>query len=50
VAGSRDSLAEPTRRGWHIQVVIANTAAIAAQVAGFELDLVSSKDPVTRQT
>jgi DNA-binding transcriptional LysR family regulator len=39
VAGSRDSLAEPTRRGWHIQVVIANTAAIAAQVAGFELDL-----------
>jgi len=39
LAGFRDSLPEPTRRGWHIQVTIANTAAIAAQVAAFDLDL-----------
>lgn len=39
LAGFRDSLVEPARRGWHIQVTIANTEAIAAKVAAFELDL-----------
>ena len=39
LAGFRDSLAAPTRQGLHVQVIIANTAAITGQVAAFELDL-----------
>jgi DNA-binding transcriptional LysR family regulator len=39
LAGFRDSLGGSARRGWHVQVAIANTATIAAQVAAFELDL-----------
>jgi DNA-binding transcriptional LysR family regulator len=39
LATFRDSLAMPARRGLQLQVTIANTAAIAAQVAAFELDL-----------
>ena len=35
----RHGLPEAKRRGWHVQVSVANTSAIAAQVAAFELDL-----------
>ncbi len=39
LAGFRDSLPETARQGWSVQVAIANTARITAQVADFELDL-----------
>jgi DNA-binding transcriptional LysR family regulator len=39
LAGFRDSLAETARQGWNVQVAIANTARISAQVAAFDLDL-----------
>jgi DNA-binding transcriptional LysR family regulator len=39
LAGFRDQLPEPARHGWSVQVAIANTARITAQVAAFELDL-----------
>jgi DNA-binding transcriptional LysR family regulator len=39
LAGFRDSLPETARHGWNVQVAIANTARITAQVAAFELDL-----------
>jgi DNA-binding transcriptional LysR family regulator len=39
LAGFRASLPEPARQNWHVQVAIANTEAIAASVAAFELDL-----------
>jgi len=38
LAGFRASLAEPTQSSWPIRVVIANTAAVAARVAAYELD------------
>ena len=39
LAGFRSSLPETARQSWHVQVTIANTSAIAARVAAFELDL-----------
>jgi DNA-binding transcriptional LysR family regulator len=39
LAGFRDSLPETARQSWNVQVAIANTARITAQVAAFELDL-----------
>ncbi len=39
LARFRESLPEKVKDSWHIQVTIANTAAIARQVAAFELDL-----------
>src|ERR1039457_5978394 len=39
LAGFRDSLAAPTRQGLHVQVIIANTAAITGQVA-------AARDPI----
>jgi DNA-binding transcriptional LysR family regulator len=39
LAAFRARLPEPARHRWHVQVTIANTAAIAEQVAAFELDL-----------
>src|SRR5579862_6256004 len=39
LAGFRASLPSPARQNWQVQVAIANTAAIAASVAAFELDL-----------
>lgn len=39
LAGFRDSLPEPASQSWNVQVAIANTARITAQVAAFELDL-----------
>jgi DNA-binding transcriptional LysR family regulator len=39
LAGFRDSLPEPVQQSWNVQVAIANTARISAQVATFELDL-----------
>jgi DNA-binding transcriptional LysR family regulator len=39
LAGFRAELPEAARENWHVHVTIANTAAIASQVASFELDL-----------
>jgi DNA-binding transcriptional LysR family regulator len=39
LAGFRERQQAPARRGLHFKITIANSAAIAAQVAGFELDL-----------
>ncbi len=39
LAGFRERLSAQAQRSLHLTVVIANTAAIAAQVAAFELDL-----------
>lgn len=39
LSGFRASLPTPAREHWQVQVAIANTAAIAASVAAFELDL-----------
>src|SRR5579862_7724351 len=39
LAGFRDSRPEPASQEWNVQVAIANTARITAQVAAFELDL-----------
>jgi len=39
LAGFRERLPESARRGLNLKITIANSAAIAAQVAGFELDL-----------
>jgi DNA-binding transcriptional LysR family regulator len=39
LAGFRDSLPETVQQNWNVQVAIANTARITAQVATFELDL-----------
>jgi DNA-binding transcriptional LysR family regulator len=39
LAGFRDGLPEPAGQDWNVQVAIANTARITAQVAAFELDL-----------
>lgn len=39
LAGFRASLPSPAQQSWQVQVAIANTAAIAASVAAFELDL-----------
>lgn len=39
LAGFRNSLPDTARSNWNVQVVIANTARIAGQVAAFELDL-----------
>ncbi len=39
LAGFRERLAAPAWRNLHVTVAIANSAAIAAQVASFELDL-----------
>jgi DNA-binding transcriptional LysR family regulator len=39
LAGFRASLPVPAQQNWQVQVTIANTAAIAASVAAFELDL-----------
>ena len=39
LAGFRASLPRPVQQSWQVQVAIANTAAIAASVAAFELDL-----------
>ena len=39
LAGFRASLPGPAQESWQVQVAIANTAAIAASVAAFELDL-----------
>src|SRR5262249_32473 len=39
LAGFRASLPAPAQQNWQVQVAIANTAAIAASVAAFELDL-----------
>jgi len=39
LSGFRASLHGPACRGWNLHVAIANTAAIAGQVAAFELDL-----------
>jgi DNA-binding transcriptional LysR family regulator len=39
LAGFRASLPEAARHNWNVQVAIANTARITAQVAAFELDL-----------
>jgi DNA-binding transcriptional LysR family regulator len=39
LAGFRERLSDRARRGWDLKVTIANTAAIAAQVAAFQLDL-----------
>ena len=39
LSGFRASLPAPAREHWQVQVAIANTAAIAASVAAFELDL-----------
>jgi DNA-binding transcriptional LysR family regulator len=39
LAGFRASLAEAARHNWNVQVAIANTSRITAQVAAFELDL-----------
>ena len=39
LAGFRNSLSEPARQSWNVQVAIANTAVIAGRVAAFELDL-----------
>lgn len=39
LAGFRASLPPPARQNWQVQVAIANTAATAAGVAAFELDL-----------
>jgi len=39
LAGFRDSLPPTARQSWNVQVAIANTAGITAQVAAFELDL-----------
>jgi DNA-binding transcriptional LysR family regulator len=39
LAGFRDTLSEPARQNWHVQVAIANTSVITGRVAAFELDL-----------
>ena len=39
LAGFRDMLPESVRKGWHVQVAIANTSVITSRVAAFELDL-----------
>jgi DNA-binding transcriptional LysR family regulator len=39
LAGFRERLSDRARRSWDLKVTIANTAAVAAQVAAFELDL-----------
>jgi DNA-binding transcriptional LysR family regulator len=39
LGGLRARLPEPARENWHVQVTVANTSTIAAQVASFELDL-----------
>jgi DNA-binding transcriptional LysR family regulator len=39
LAGFRSSLSAAARQNWQVQVAIANTAAIARNVAAFELDL-----------
>ena len=39
IADFRDRIADSGGRGWQPRIVIANTETIAAQVAGFELDL-----------
>ncbi len=39
LAGFRERLPESARRGLNLKITIANSAAIAAQVAGFELDV-----------
>jgi DNA-binding transcriptional LysR family regulator len=39
LAGFRDTLPEPARQSWKVQVAIANTARITEQLAAFELDL-----------
>jgi DNA-binding transcriptional LysR family regulator len=39
LAGFRDTLPEPVRQSWKVQVAIANTARISGQLAAFELDL-----------
>jgi DNA-binding transcriptional LysR family regulator len=50
LAGFRNRLSEPARRGWDLKVTIANTAAIAAQVAAFELDLGLIEGPCHEST
>jgi DNA-binding transcriptional LysR family regulator len=39
LAGFRDKLPESVRRGWHVQVAVANTSVVTSRVAAFELDL-----------
>ena len=50
LAGFRDHLSPSARRGWDLKVTIANTAAIAAQVAAFELDLGLIEGPCHEST
>jgi DNA-binding transcriptional LysR family regulator len=50
LAGFRASLKEPARGGWDLHVTIANTAAIASQVAAFDLDLGLLEGPCHEST
>jgi DNA-binding transcriptional LysR family regulator len=45
LAGFRERLPESARRGLNLKITIANSAAIAAQVAGFELDVGPCHEP-----
>jgi len=48
LAGFRDTLPEPARQSWKVQVAIANTARITEQLAAFELDLGLIEGPCHR--
>ncbi len=50
LAGFRERLSDAARRGWDLKVTIANTAAVAARVAAFELDLGLIEGPCHEST